>query len=330
MSNVVPIKGAREAPKASRSSMETLIVSLEEVNQWRVPTFQRPLRINEKVRSLAQEIRDNGCEIPGVMTLGKIGKDPTLYIVDGQHRAEGFRQSGLGEAIVDIRICHFDSMAEMAREFVNLNSSLVKMRPDDILRGLESTVPTLENIKKACDFVGYDQIRRNTTTSPIVSMSLVLRCWTGSSGETPSANTQGTTAARIAEGLDYNSAQQLIVFLLTAHAAWGRDPEYYRLWSALNLTLCMWLWRRLVLDSDRSGNKRYVKLNPAQFKQCLMSVSADGHYLDWLQGRVMGDRDRSPAYSKLKQIFMRRLRDEARGKATAPKLMLPQPAWASR
>ena len=46
MSNVVQIKGSREAPKAERSSMETLIISVDQVNQWKVPAFQRPVRVN--------------------------------------------------------------------------------------------------------------------------------------------------------------------------------------------------------------------------------------------------------------------------------------------
>lgn len=325
MSNIINLKGAREAPKAARSSMETMIVSLDEVNQWRVPPFQRPVRVNIKVQTIAEEMSRNGVELTGIITLGKIGKDGALYIVDGQHRIEAFRISGLAEIIADVRICFFDTMGEMADEFVRLNSALVKMRPDDILRGLEPSTPILKQIREACKFIGYDNIRRNNSTSPIVSMSAALRCWNASIGETPAAS-GGLSAAGLSQTIDQKSAQELIVFLRAAEEAWGRDPEYYRLWGNLNLTVCMWLWRRLVLDTDRK-TKRIVVLTPRQFKQCLMALSAETRYVDWLQGRSLGDRDRSPCYMRLKQIFVNRLAQESNAKS---KPMMPAPAWASK
>jgi hypothetical protein len=49
-------------------------------------------------------------------------------------------------------------MADMGEEFVNLNSQLVTMRPDDIRRGLEGTIEALPTIRRECPFVGYDMI----------------------------------------------------------------------------------------------------------------------------------------------------------------------------
>lgn len=323
MANVVPIRGAREAPKASQNRMETLIVSADDVNAWKVPPFQRPLRVNQKVMDIAEELKASEC-IEGVITLGKIAKDQSLYIVDGQHRIEAFRLSGLPEVIADIRVLTVDSMTDMADEFVRLNSAIVRMRPDDILRGLESSIPAIASIRKQCDFVGYDSIRRGGSKA-ILSMSAVIRCWAGSSFETPTPGATGQSVATMAKNLEADSLQHLTTFLLAAHAAWGRDPEYYRLWSNLNLTMCMWLWRRLVLDRDRVGLKRYAVLSIAEFKQCLMSVSADGDYLAWLPGRNLNDRDRSPCYVRLKAIFTRRLQS-----TSAKKVNLPAPAWSSR
>lgn len=89
----------------------------------------------------------------------------------------------------------------------------------------------------------------------------------------------------------------------------------------------MWMWRRLVLDKERVGNTRYVVLTPDQFKRCAMSVSADANYVDWLLGRNIGERDRSPCYQRLKTIFVQRLANDTPKATTKPKL--PQPAWAS-
>lgn len=326
MAMIIPIKGSREAPKSARSSMETIIVSAKEVDSWKTPPFQRPLRINDKVRSMAEALKQNAVEISGILTLGRLSKDPATWIVDGQHRLEAFKISGLEEIIADVRVCHFDSMGEMASEFVQLNSSLVKMRPDDVLRGLESSILALQTIRKQCDFVGYDNIRRANSHSPMLSMSALLRCWMASAYETPTTSSAGLSAAQMAETIDALSTQNLIVFLLTAHSAWGRDPEYFRLWGNLNLAMTMWMWRRFVMDKDRQGNKRYVVLTPAQFKQCLMSVSASSDYVDWLQGRNLSERDRSPCYTRLKSIFVKRLSTE--GSQVKPKL--PAPAWASK
>lgn len=324
MGNVVPIKGAQQAPKNVQSRMETLIITQEMVNAWKIPPFQRPIRINAKVQAVTEHIKDSET-IEGVLTLGALKSEAALYIVDGQHRVEAFKLSGLDEAIADVRVCVFASMSDMAEEFVQLNSSLVKMRPDDILRGLEGSTPALGSIRRACEFVGYDHVRRGGT-SPIVSMSALLRCWSAASFETPASSNAGLSAASLAQNLEQASLQNLIAFLSTAHAAWGRDPEYFRLWGNLNLSLCMWLWNKLVIDRDRFGNKRYAVLDIPQFKRCLMSVSAEADYLAWLPGRQLGDRDRSPCYTRLKSIFVKRLTADAKGKRPA----LPSPAWASK
>lgn len=326
MSNVIPLKGARSAPKAVSSRMETLLLTANEINDWAIPPFQRPLRVNDKVRAMADELVGNGGLIPGILTLGHVGDAKKTWLVDGQHRTEAFKISELKECIADVRICSFDSMASMAEEFVNLNSSLVRMRPDDVLRGLEGAVKALKFIRSNCEFVGYDNIRRNSTGSPIVGMSQLLRSWAGALGETPGGGMAGRSAVHLAHDLDEISAERLVQFLKVARAAWGGDPEFFRLWGTLNLTMCMWMWRQLVLDNERALS-RAVRLNTDQFKRCLMSVSASHDYLDWLPGRVMGDRDRNPCYTRLKAIFVARIRADSKDPTIKPKL--PSPAWAS-
>jgi hypothetical protein len=324
MATIISLSGAKEAPKSEQSRMDTIIINPQMVNNWKLPPFQRPLRINDKVRSVTEQIKKSE-SIEGVVTLGRLRGDNSHYIVDGQHRMEAFKLAEIAEAIADVRVMTFDTMSEMADEFVRLNSSLVKMRPDDILRGLEASTPSLKAIRRSCEFVGYDQIRRGKS-SAIVSMSALLRCWSAGSYETPAASSAGLSAAQMAQSLDQVGLQNLISFLATAHAAWGRDPEYYRLWGNLNLALCMWLWNRLVIDRDRFGNKRYAVLTISEFKKCLMSLSADGDYLTWLPSRNLTERDRSPCYSRIKTIFSRRLADDNGGKRPT----LPAPAWASK
>ncbi len=323
MTNVISIKGSRTAPRSRQSSMETLVISVDQVSEWRVPGFQRPVRVNAKVLAMAEELKHGEVSLSGVITLGKVAKEPRLWIVDGQHRLEAFKMSGVKEVIADVRIVHFDDMAEMADQFVELNTALVKMRPDDILRGLEPTCVNLQRIRAACPFVGYDKIRRNSSSGPILGISAVATCWHGSGQETPVAHCSGSSVATVIQAFDKESIEQFVRFLNIAMAAWGRDPEYQRFWTKLNLILCMWLWRNLVLDRQR-GLKRSVVLDDAMFRKCLMAVSADRTYGEWLQGRNTMERDRSPALRHLKRIFVARLALEGIKGAK-----LPQPAWST-
>lgn len=315
-------------PKSLQSSMETQILTIEQVNKWRLPPFQRPLRINAKVLAIAEQLKCDGVSISGVMTLGKLRGDPgPAYLVDGQHRAEAFRQSGMEEIIADVRTVNFDTMSEMAEEFVNLNTAIVRMRPDDLLRGLTPTLPNVERVMKACPYIGYDNVRRGpkSTNSPVVSLSTVLRCWSNAHIETPNSGSSGQSITHIATTLDEKSASELLRFMAAAHAAWGRDPEYYRLWGTLNMALCMWLYRRLVIETDRRAVARVIVLSETDFRKCLASLSANSGYLEWLVGRLLNDRDRSPAFVRIKQTFVRRLIEEGTAKP-----VLPSPAWASR
>lgn len=323
MSNVIGIKGGKEAPRDRRSSMETMIVSVEIIDQWALPPFQRPLRINKKIETLAEEIKADGVSIPGVITLGRMGsRSNQLFLVDGQHRIQAFRMSDLAEAIADVRICQFDTMGEMAQAFVELNSSLVKMKPDDILRGLEPTSKVLQKIRGDCSFVTYGQARRGGVKDPVLGMNQTLRSWFASQGERPVSTTGGRTAIAIAEEMEDDSTAHLVRFLQIAYAAWGSDKEYYRLWGILNLTMCMWLYRRLVLDRTR-GVKRHVTLSDAQFRQCMMAVSADSQYVDFLHRRNLSDRDRTPTYRHLRRIITARLKSDGHAN-----VLMPSPEWS--
>lgn len=315
---------SKKIPKSAISLMETKLFDRTEATNWVIPPFQRPLRVNPKVRALAEELKANGGFISGVLTLGKLKADKNTYLVDGQHRIEAFKISELPEAIADVRTCTFDSMVDMADEFVLLQSSLVKMRPDDVLRGLEGSTRALQIIRSTCNFVGYDQVRRNGQYSPVVGMSAALRAWSGTTFETPVSHRSGCTSAQLAKEIDDSEVANLCKFLHVAYGAWGHDVTYGRLWSALNMGLCMWMYRHLVMDTDRS-TKRSIVMNTDQFKKCLQSVSAAGDYIDWLANRALNDHHRAPCYRRLKTLFTVRLRED--GVSESPKF--PSPAWAS-
>lgn len=320
---VAVVEPLKRAPRAERTQMDTIELTAEQVSKWKSPPFQRPVRVNEKVMGVAEDLKRDRV-MPGIITLGLIeqGLDRGTYLLDGQHRIKAFELAQVNAVLADIRILTFANLADAGEAFVELNSSLVAMRPDDILRGMEGSIAALRMIRDRCPFVGYDQVRRGGSRAPICGMSQLLRCWHGSTGDTP--GTMSVSALRLARETTPEMAEKLSGFLEIAMTAWGRDPEYYRLWSSLNLTLVMWMYRRLVLETER-GVKRYVVLKPDEFSRCLMSVSASGDYIDWLLGRNMGERDRAPAYQRLKEIFTKRLSSERPNK-----VLMPMPAWDTR
>jgi hypothetical protein len=268
------------------------------------------------VLELVDKIKADGGVVPGIITIGVFEKN--FYKLDGQHRLEAFLLTKLPVGYCDVRFYYATSEADMGEEFVRQNSSLVHMRPDDYLRGLEGTYEPLEYIRRHCPFVGYDQVRRGPK-SPVVGMSVLLRCWFCSEKETPSSGGMGG-AVSIAKSLTPESAKHCAAFITLAEKAWGRDQEYARLYSALNLTLCMWLFRRIVLE-PKGG---VTPLTPIEFQSCLTALSADVRYLDYIVGRKLSDRDRSPAYGRVKQIFQNRYKLEAKKRAK-----FPSPSWAA-
>lgn len=310
------VKPTTEAQKETRTTSDVIIVTPEIVRAWKLPKFQRALKVNEKLVAIAQDIKETEI-IPGIITLGVL--DKIVYLLDGQHRREAFLQSEAREAAVDVRYAHFDSLAEMADEYVKLNSRIVNMTADDMLRGLCEGHDELMRVSEACKFVGFGQVRRNPG-SPVVSMSALLRCWFGSSPEVPALG--GLSAAVVANRLTPDETPMLIEFANLAYKAWGSEPSNHKLWLNLNLAISMWLYRRLCITPYSASTK---KLSKDMFVKCLMSVAADGSYSDWLVGRAMRERDRAPAYSKVKSLFARRIEME-----TGVKPRLPSPDWGGR
>jgi hypothetical protein len=302
--------------KATSTSVDTIEITPALVKSWKKPLFQRDIRVNAKVEAVIEEIKsDPGTPVlPGIITIGIY--EEQKYKLDGQHRLEAFLISGRPVAYCDVRYFYGD-IADMADEFVRLNSHLVTLRPDDILKGMEGHCEGLQVIRKRCPFVGYGMVRRNPT-SPIVSMSVLVRCWAHNSAtETPVGG--GGSVAQMAKTLSPDEAKLCSDFITIAERAWGRDPEYGRLYSSLNMTLCMWLYRRIVV----APTGRVTKFTPELFRACLMALSADSRYLDHLLGRQLNDRERSPTYGRLKAIFARRYHHE-----TNKRPNLPSPPWA--
>lgn len=312
------VKPTSTQEKQTRTTMDVVELTEKLVSSWKCPPFQRDLKVNAKVLGVAEEVRQNGGVVPGILTIGVLDGD--TYVVDGQHRIAAWRQTGMDIGYADVRMIWFDTMGAMANEFVRLNSSLVKLRPDDILRGIEPSSDALRLIRNKCPFIGYDMVRRGGTHSPVLSMSVFLRCWSQARGEVPGGSGSSLEALKI---MDENETTNAIAFVQACFEAWRRDIEHARLWGALNLTLCAWLYRRLVLNERATSSSRVPTFTMPEFRKCLMALSADSLYLDYLLGRNLGDRDRAPTYARIKTIFQQRFLAE-KGK----QIRLPSPTWS--
>lgn len=308
-----PPKLRTSAEKDFRTTTAVEVVTPDWVKGLKKTSFQRPITENKKLLEVAEEIKATE-EIPGTIQIGVF--EGNMYKLDGQHRLHAFLLSGAKEALAVVIYKHFDDEAKMGLEFIKINSAIAKFRPDDILRSYEESSPPLRLIRKRCAFVGYDNIRRGSH-APILSMSLVLRAWSGSVTEVPTAGTG--SAYHLAQSFTIEDAEQCSDFLVLAEKAWGSDPEYARLWTALNLGLCMWLYRRTVIAPKHEK----VRLSPNAFRIGMSALSVSSDYLDWLVGRKLGEGHRSPAYGRIKTLVARRL-----GTETGKRVQLPSPDWS--
>ncbi len=116
-------------------------------------------------------------------------------------------------------------------------------------------------------------------------------------------------------------AEKCIDFLNVVYRAWGREQKYTALWNNLNLTLCAWLWRRVVTGA---ATKKTTMITATQFGKGASALLANDDYLDYLRGRRLGDQDRSPCYLRVRQIFTERLKEDG-----MQRVILPAPAWFS-
>ena len=303
--------------KTTQTSVDTICFTPEQAESWPLPEFQRGPKVNAKVLALAEKLKEDGGVLPGVIHFGIL--DRKTYLIDGCQRRQAFLLSGQTEGFADT-VKHFcSSFAEMAELFFELNGHLVGMKPDDGLKALEFVLPPLAELHKRCPFIGYDAIRRDH--SALLSMSVAIRCWAMTRTDTPGSGGM-VSAANLAQFLTMDDAREAAAFFNLCHSAFGRDESNYRLWTGLNLTICGWMYKRLVL-MPTDPIRRSTRMNDDLFRKCLMSLSADESYVDWLLGRRVCARDRAPAYNRIKAIFIKRLNVE-----NGQKNRLPTPAWA--
>lgn len=284
----------------TRTITSVIEVSRETLESLLTPHSQRELKTsNRNVKSQVKEIQQTGI-IPGTILIGIVnGK---AYKYDGQHRIWAALETDLDLFVTRIQVTEFASQAELGMATMKANAPLVRRTPDDNLKTMEDTYPVLKKIMKECPFLGYSK----RTTTVVMSANLALQCWDYSKRRAPS-NRGGTPVDKVIEKMSTDEAKKIIDTFHMLHEAWGADKQYKSMWSKLNVTLVLWLWRALVDDPKSTG--RSTRLTKAQFRDAIMGLSADSTYLSWIYGRLLRDDDRTPCYNRIKIIIVKRLRE---------------------
>lgn len=156
---------ARLPPPVKRKRVDTIWLTREIWNSYEKPEAQRPTKDElPKVAEVAREIKVTGV-FPGILTIGLFaGKE---WVIDGLHRGAGFMQSGRSEVLCDVHYIECASQADIAKEFIKHQTSIVRFLPDDRLRALEvAGCAALSVIRGACPFVGYGNLRRSGSATP--------------------------------------------------------------------------------------------------------------------------------------------------------------------
>jgi hypothetical protein len=317
--NVMQLVPKTEVSEPSAGTvMDAKIVSLDEMNSWQRPPFQRDEKLTAKVKDFAAGLKTNGGIVSGLILLGKLrGDETTIYLVDGQQRRLACNTSNEKQFYIEFCLKYYTSFVDMAEDFKRTNGRLVSFRPDDFLRAYEVTHPQLRLLHESCDFLGYSRGGSNHRGS-VLTVSCALKCWFGAMQPSPAVYGQAT---ELAEHLDEIQRQHMTTFFNTAYSAWESDRCNARLWTNLNLLMCMYLYRKLVLEPR--GNP----LPKDMFRKCLLSVAANAGYSEWLVGRQQYERDRDPCFKRLKRIFLARLNSEYNGKC---RIQFPKPEWFVR
>jgi hypothetical protein len=315
MSNVISLKTKPQRTTSTR--VDTIAFTLKDVDSWKRPEFQRDIKPTKKMAEVVQYIKDNDGVLPGILTLGVLDGTREIYKIDGHHRCEAFRQSECPEGYADVRYL-YGTMEDFSEEYEKLNGQINPTKADDRLRAQAIRNPKIERLRSQCKVIAFAPRKTGKVS---ISMSMVLRSWANARRGTPATRGKAASGVEIMTHMEDAELAHLIKFINLCESAWGRDQEYVQLWNQMNLTMCMWLYNRLVVDKPTSIKLK--QLTPALFEKCLMSLSADARYMEWLRGRNNAVH-RSPCYMRVKEHFASRLREE-----TGIKHNLPQPDWAA-
>lgn len=296
----------------SDPTTDVILATREMLENWKTPPGQRPLVITKKVKAWVPKIQESG-EVPGRLLVCIL--HGMKYIVNGHHRRWCALQTTRDEFVVTLDTETVTSEAELGRKAVGVNLPIAPpQKADDHLRHLEQSYPILQKIRRECPFIGYGKSGGNT----VMSVNAAILSWITSG--TDSATVMKTTVINVLDDISMEEISLMVHFFKTVYESWGKDSQYAKVWSKLNVTMMAWMWRNTVLSQ---AGPRVTRLTPEQFCTGAMALTSDPHYLPWLIGRQLSERDKGPCYNKVKAIMVKRLTE-----VLHKKVILPSPPFA--
>jgi hypothetical protein len=188
-----------------------------------------------------------------------------------------------------------------------MQTSICRSTPDHRLQSLEPRCPNLLHFREGCkDIVTYGRVIKGR--GRVLPVSHALRCWASSNEDPPAKNVTNTEI--LAQGLTALDVQQLSGLLHSLIRVWGDQREYKCLWGPLNLTLCMWLYRRMVIGVPAPA-PNVTRLTSGQFEAGVAGLTHSSYRsaLGNKKLRKEGEADeREYIYGQLGNFFMQGLR----------------------
>lgn len=299
------------------------------IKSWLTPYWQRPVRFNAKGRQLTEDIKLTR-KLDSVMIVGVVKKRNgkfDLYLVDGHHRKAAFLRSGAPYMDIDVKFVYVDKVEELSPLYLNCQEQITKSTANDNLQGLAVTNEVLQHIKSKCEFITYEGVRLGTIAHSI-NMSTVVQIWYDSMLDPPKKNTltPSVSITELAKKLTVDDADHIVQFMTLCRDNFEFKKLSSGLWLHINLVLCLWLFRVLVLREVWEGGEVYkVKhLTPRQFGVGLLGLKNDKYYLTLMRKKLNSSVDRKEAYQSIAKLFASNLR--SCGVVSNPKL--PRPQWA--
>ena len=315
----------------AQSRVVKIKLTPEVINSWLIPDWQRHVRTNPKGRQLCEDIK----EIPileSMIIVGVIQRRGkyVLYLLDGHHRKEHFLKSGAPYIIIDVKFAYVETMGEMADLYLKCQDQIVKSSPNDNLKGLAVNSKTLNHIIKHCTCVTLDAARSGASNAS-VTMSTVIQVWYDSNLDPPKRNTLGSPPKSItdlAKKLTMRDAETIVAFIKICEEVFGFNNESSALWKHINLVLCLWLYRVMVLKTEWEGCEGYkvTYLDDKRFGIGLSALRHSRFYSSMTNKRLGSAVDRKEAYLNMTRWFLSGFPNN-NGRT---RVRLPKPTWASK
>ena len=281
---------------------------------WKLPNWGREPKSNDIVVSVAADLQVNP-HLKSTLILGIY--DNAIWKIDGNHRLLGFLTSGLPSMTAYCMFHKCTSHEDMYRIYRIYQRHIRTPTKDDNLKGFEVTHPPLKTISSKCKFVTYGSLKDYETSR--IKMTSVVQAWFDSLSYLPKH--VRSNIEEQAKKIDESAARKINEFLMVCKE--GLTLQISVLWKQINITLLLWLYRRVVwemVDEEHEGSD-YPVLTKDEFVCGLQGLQASSYYQALFQREL--EKDRLETYNSLISHF----RNNLRSCGIKRRMTLPKPNW---